>query len=67
MDDSQRTLPSTFITYPVSTSQPPSKFCWVGASGYTLGSLDFTQSDSYNMLIEDVHIKYIIFLVYTSP
>ncbi|VDN58163.1 unnamed protein product [Dracunculus medinensis] len=58
MDDSQRTLPSTFITYPVSTSQPPSKFCWVGASGYTLGSLDFTQSDSYNMLIEDVHIKH---------
>ncbi|VDK44120.1 unnamed protein product [Gongylonema pulchrum] len=58
MDEEQRNLPSAFVIYPKSSSEPPNSFCWVGASGYTLGRIDLTATDAYDIVIEDVHIPH---------
>lgn len=57
MGDAQRSLPSAFVVYPKLSNEPPSTFCWVGADGYTLGRIDLTVSDAYDMIVEEAHIQ----------
>lgn len=57
MDDGQRNLPSTFVVYPKVSNELPTTFCWVGADGYTLGRIDLTVSEAYDMIVEEVHIQ----------
>ncbi|MCP9261916.1 BMA-VPS-18 [Dirofilaria immitis] len=58
MDDGQRNLPSAFVVYPKLNNELPTMFCWVGADGYTLGRIDLTVSEPYDMLVEDAHIQH---------
>ncbi|OZC11254.1 hypothetical protein X798_01670 [Onchocerca flexuosa] len=58
MDDGQRTLPSTFVVYPKVNNEQPITFCWVGADGYTLGRIDLTVSEPYDMIVEEAHVQH---------
>uniref|UniRef100_A0A0R3RHG7 Vacuolar protein sorting-associated protein 18 homolog n=1 Tax=Elaeophora elaphi TaxID=1147741 RepID=A0A0R3RHG7_9BILA len=58
MDDGQRNLPSTFVVYPKVSNELPTTFCWVGADGYTLGRIDLTVSEAYDMIVEEAHIQH---------
>uniref|UniRef100_A0A8R1TK58 Vacuolar protein sorting-associated protein 18 homolog n=1 Tax=Onchocerca volvulus TaxID=6282 RepID=A0A8R1TK58_ONCVO len=58
MDDGQRTLPSTFVVYPKVSNEQPTTFCWVGADGYTLGRIDLTVLEPYDMIVEEAHIQH---------
>lgn len=58
MDDGQRSLPSTFVVYPKVSNEQPTTFCWVGADGYTLGRIDLTVSEAYDMIVEEAHIQH---------
>ncbi|VDK72328.1 unnamed protein product [Onchocerca ochengi] len=61
MDDGQRTLPSTFVVYPKVSNEQPTTFCWVGADGYTLGRIDLTVLEPYDMIVEEAHIQQLTF------
>ncbi|EFO24069.1 hypothetical protein LOAG_04416 [Loa loa] len=58
MDDGQRNLPSAFVVYPKLSNELPTIFCWVGADGYTLGRIDLTVSEAYDMIVEESHIQH---------
>ncbi|VBB26041.1 unnamed protein product [Acanthocheilonema viteae] len=58
MDDEQRNLPSAFVVYPKVNNELPTIFCWVGADGYTLGRIDLTASEAYDMIIEETHVQH---------
>lgn len=57
MDEGQRNLPSTFVIYPKVSNEIPTTFCWVGADGYTLGRIDLTVSEAYDMIVEEAHMQ----------
>ncbi|VDK67499.1 unnamed protein product [Litomosoides sigmodontis] len=58
MDEGQRNLPSTFVIYPKVSNETPTTFCWVGADGYTLGRIDLTVSEAYDMIVEEAHMQH---------
>uniref|UniRef100_A0A915PH72 Vacuolar protein sorting-associated protein 18 homolog n=1 Tax=Setaria digitata TaxID=48799 RepID=A0A915PH72_9BILA len=58
MDDGQRNLPSSFVVFPKVSNELPTTFCWVGIDGYTLGRIDLTVSEAYDMIIEEAHIPH---------
>lgn len=60
MDEEQRNLPSAFVVYSKSMNEPPSTFCWVGVDGYTLGRIDLSAEDAYDMVIEEAHVQSVI-------
>uniref|UniRef100_A0A0N5ALM7 Vacuolar protein sorting-associated protein 18 homolog n=1 Tax=Syphacia muris TaxID=451379 RepID=A0A0N5ALM7_9BILA len=59
MDDMQRTLPSAFVIYPKDLSGSlPRHYCWLGADGFTIGEINISAQDGYNMITEGPHIQH---------
>lgn len=58
MDDTQRALPSAFVMYPKDLlGSLPHHYCWLGADGFTIGEVNISAQDGYNMIIEGPHIQ----------
>uniref|UniRef100_A0A914ECY7 Vacuolar protein sorting-associated protein 18 homolog n=1 Tax=Acrobeloides nanus TaxID=290746 RepID=A0A914ECY7_9BILA len=58
LNENQRASPSSFVVFPTTSGEIPSRYGWLTVDGVTMGLVDSTKTNGYEMIVEEAHIKH---------